>query len=104
MTILLVCGLLLFSPAEGPAATLPPTETSDFLDAIDLSAWDDFFSRLEETEPWQRPSELVRAFAEGEDDPAQLIAWLKARGAGRPHRHGIAVAPDFGHRSAGGPL
>lgn len=80
MTILLVCGLLLFSPAEGPAATLPPTETSDFLDAIDLSAWDDFFSRLEETEPWQRPSELVRAFAEGEDDPAQLIAWLKARG------------------------
>ena len=80
MTILLVCGLLLFSSAEGPAATLPPTETSDFLDAIDLSAWDDFFSRLEETEPWQRPSELVRAFAEGEDDPAKLIAWLKARG------------------------
>ena len=80
MTVLLVCGLLLFSPAEGPAATLPPTETSDFLDAIDLSAWDDFFSCLEETEPWQRPSELVRAFAEGEDDPAQLIAWLKARG------------------------
>ncbi len=80
MTILLVCGLLLFSPADGPAATLPPTETSDFLDAVDLSAWDDFFSRLEGTEPWQRPSALVRAIADGEEDPAQLIDWLKTRG------------------------
>lgn len=81
MTALLLCGLLLLSPADaGPAATLPPAQTEEFLEAVDLSAWDQFFSRMEETEPWQRPSDLFRTMAEGETDPARLMAWLKTRG------------------------
>ena len=70
MRALLLCGLLLLSPLDGPAATLPPTDTGDVLDGVDLAAWDEFFSRLEGTEPWQRPSALVRSLAEGEEDPS----------------------------------
>ena len=83
MRALLLCGLLLFAPADaGPAATLPPTETEDLLEAIDLTAWDDFFLRLAGTESWQRPSALVREMAAGEEDPARLLAWLKEKGLG----------------------
>ena len=64
MRALLLCGLLLLSPLNGPAATLPPTDTGDVLDGVDLAAWDEFFSRLEGTEPWQRPSALVRSLAD----------------------------------------
>ena len=85
MRALLLCGLLLLSPLDGPAATLPPTDTGDVLDGVDLAAWDEFFSRLEGTEPWQRPSALVRSLAEGEEDPSRLIVWLQEKGrAGLP--------------------
>ena len=40
MRALLLCGLLLLSPLDGPAATLPPTDTGDVLDGVDLAAWD----------------------------------------------------------------
>lgn len=81
MTALLLCGLLLLSPADaGPAATAPPAEAEDVLEAVDLAAWDDLFAGLEQTEGWQRPSILVREIAAGESDPARLLAWLKARG------------------------
>ena len=83
MKVLLLCGLLLLAPAEvGPAPTVPPTQTEELLDAVDLSAWDVFFSRLEGTEEWQRPSARMRQIAAGEADPAQLIAWLRSRGLG----------------------
>ena len=81
MTVFLLCGLLLLAPADtGPTATLPPAQTDEYLEAVDLSAWDQFFSRMEETEPWQRPSDLFRTMTEGETDPARLMAWLKSRG------------------------
>ena len=81
MRALLLCGLLLLAPAEvGPAATPPPTETEEFLDAVDLTVWDNFFSTLEGTEGWQRPSALVREIADGGSDPARLLAWLRGRG------------------------
>lgn len=81
MTALLLCGLLLLSPVDvGPSATAPPAEAEDLLNAVDLSAWDDFFTRLEGTEGWQRPSSLVHEIAAGETDPARLLAWLKERG------------------------
>ena len=76
MMAMLLCGLLILSPAQ---TTPPPTEAGEFVDAVDLDAWDDFFSRLEGTEAWQRPSALVRELAEGEDDPARLLAWLRNR-------------------------
>lgn len=83
MRALLLCGLLLLSPADaGPAATLPPSETEDLLEAIDVTAWEDFFLRLEDTESWQRPSALVRQIAAGEEDPARLLAWLRERSLG----------------------
>lgn len=75
MTILL-CGLLLLSPVE---ATPPPAETGELIDAVDLSAWDDFFLKLEGTEGWQRPSALIREIADGENDPARLLPWLKSK-------------------------
>ena len=51
MTAILLCGLLLLSPGQGSMmATAPPSETQDFLNAVDLSAWDDFFARMENTE------------------------------------------------------
>ena len=79
MMALLLCGLLLLSPVDGgPTASEPPSETEDILNAVDLSAWDDLFSRMEGTEPWQRPSALTRELAEGEDDPGRLLTWLKA--------------------------
>ena len=85
MRALLLCGLLLLSPLDGPAATLPPTDTGDVLDGVDLAAWDEFFSRLEGTEPWQRPSAMVHSLAEGEEDPSRLIVWLQEKGrAGLP--------------------
>ena len=81
MSTLLLCGLLLLAPADtGPTATLPPAQTEEYLAAVDLSAWDRFFSRLEGTEPWQRPSDLIRAMTEGEADPERLISWVKTRG------------------------
>ncbi len=81
MNVLLLCGLLLLSPLEAtPSATLPPTETEEYLDAVDLSPWDDFFARLEGTEGWQRPSLLVRELAAGEGEAARLLSWLKRRG------------------------
>ncbi len=83
MTVILLCGLLLLAPADtGLTMTPPPAETEDILDAVDLSAWDDLFSRMEGTEGWQRPSILVRRIAEGETDPARLLTWLKAVGLG----------------------
>lgn len=78
MTLLLLCGLLLFSPE--PAATLPPTETEDIFNAVDLSAWDEFFMDMEGAEGWQRPSVLARQIAEGGSDPARILDWLKVRG------------------------
>ena len=82
MRALLLCGLLLLSPADmGPAAT-PPADAEEYLDAMDLTAWDDYFSRLEGVEPWQRPSVLAREIAAGEADPGRLLAWLKAEGLG----------------------
>ena len=81
MMAVLLCGLLLFSPVEtGPAATLPPAETEDVLDAMDLSAWEDFFFNMEDAESWQSPRTLVREIASGETDPARLIGWLKTSG------------------------
>ena len=77
MTMLLLCGLLLLSPAE---ATPPPAEAEELIDAVDLSAWDDFFLKLEGTEGWQQPSVLIREMANGESDPGRLLAWLKNRG------------------------
>lgn len=77
MTALLLCGLLVLAPVE---ITPPLTEAGELAETVDLSAWDDFFSRLEGTEPWQRPSTLVRELAEGESDPARLLTWLKSRG------------------------
>ncbi len=83
MMALLLCGLLLLSPADAvPAATPPPTEAEDILDAVDLTAWDDLFAAMEATESWQRPSVLVREIAAGETDPARLLDWLKAKGLG----------------------
>ena len=80
MMVLLLSGLLLFSPAEpNPAVTLPPAEAEDVLEAVDLSAWDDLFSRMEQTESWQRPSALVREIVAGEEDPARLLSGLKTR-------------------------
>ena len=77
MTALLLCGVLLLAPVE---ATPPPTETGDIMNAVDLSAWDDLFLGLDGTESWQRPSVLAREIADGGNDPARLLAWLKSRG------------------------
>lgn len=80
MKALLLCGLLLLSPVGAiPASTPPPTETEDILNAVDLSPWDDYYAGLEDTEAWQRPSVLAREMAEGQDDPARLLTWLKGR-------------------------
>ena len=81
MMALLLCGLLLLSPADTvPVATPPPTEAEDVIEAVDLAPWDDLFSRMEDGEAWQRPSALVRSIAAGEEDPARLLAWLKELG------------------------
>ena len=57
MMALLLCGLLLLSPADTvPVATPPPTEAEDVIEAVDLAPWDDLFSRMEDGEAWQRPS------------------------------------------------
>ena len=83
MRALLLCGLLLLAPMDPtPAPTPPPTEAEEYLDAVDLSPWDDLFSSMEGTEGWQRPSVLVREMAEGESDPARLLLWLKGKGLG----------------------
>ncbi len=83
MTMLLLCGLLLLSPVDhSPVATPPPTEIEDLLNAVDLSAWDDYFSQMEGTEAWQRPSSLAREIADGATDPDRLLSWLKTRGMG----------------------
>lgn len=80
MMTLLLCGLLLFSPGDAvPAATAPPAEAEDILEAVDLTAWDNLFSRMEDGEPWQRPSALIRSIAAGESQPARLLSWLKDR-------------------------
>lgn len=80
---LLLSALLLLSPVDGGSPkSEPPAETEDILNAVDLSAWDELFSRMEGTESWQRPSTLVRELAEGENDPERLLAWLKAVGLG----------------------
>ena len=81
MMALLLCGLLLLSPADTvPVATPPPTAAEDVIEAVDLAPWDDLFSRMEDGEAWQRPSALVRSIAAGEEDPARLLAWLKELG------------------------
>ncbi len=83
MMAMLLWGLLLLAPVDtGAEATPPPTESTDILNAVDLSAWDDFFSRMEGTELWQRPTVLARKIAEGEYEPGQLLVWLKAAGLG----------------------
>ena len=70
MMTLLLCGLLLFSPGDSlPAATAPPTETEDILEAVDLSGWDDLFARMADGEVWQRPSVRIQDIAAGESDP-----------------------------------
>ncbi len=80
MTALLLCGLLLLAPAGGdPAVTPPPREADEILDAVDLSAWDDFYLTMEEAEPWQQPSLLADRLAEGRTEPARFLAWLKQR-------------------------
>ena len=72
MMALLLCGLLLLSPADTvPVATPPPTEAEDVIEAVDLAPWDDLFSRMEDGEAWQRPSALVRSIAAGQ--PQMLI-------------------------------
>lgn len=93
MRALLLCGLLLLSPVDtGPTATLPPLETEDYLDALDLTAWDEFFSDQGETEKWQRPSILIRRIAEGEEDPSRLILWLRERAtAGLPDAAAVCL-------------
>ena len=93
MRALLLCGLLLLAPVDtGPAATLPPAETSEYLDAVDLSAWDDFFLSQEGAAAGQRPSALARRIAEGESDPTELLAWLKDRSlAGLPDAAALCV-------------
>ena len=51
MRALLLCGLLLLAPMDPtPAPTPPPTEAEEYLDAVDLSPWDDVFSSMEGTE------------------------------------------------------
>lgn len=83
MMALLLSGLLLFAPADAvPVATSPPAEAEDVLEAVDLAAWDDLFSRMERTESWQRPSRLVREILAGEADPGRLLSWLKENGLG----------------------
>ena len=83
MKALLLCGLLLLAPVDPtPAPTPPPTDAEEYLDAVDLSPWDDLFSSMEGTEGWQRPSTLIREMAEGESDPARLLLWLKGKGLG----------------------
>ena len=86
MRTLFLCGLLLLAPVDAtPASTPPPAEPEDYLNAVDLSAWDDFFTNLEETEGWQRPSALAQRIAEGQTDPAKLLSWLMGTGmAGLP--------------------
>ena len=83
MTTLLLCGLLLLSPTDlVPTATVPPSETEDILEAVDLTPWDDLFARMEDGEAWQRPSALIRSIAAGEEDPARLLTWLTGLGLG----------------------
>lgn len=83
MRALLLCGLLLLSPVDPvPAATPPPTEAEDILEAVDLSAWDDLFARMADGESWQKPSVLIHVMAAGAEDPGRLLSWLKAMGLG----------------------
>ncbi len=86
MMAVLLCGLLLLSPVNGgPEPTPLPTEAEDILEAVDLSAWENFFFDMHGAENWQSPSVLVRKIAAGETDPTRLLNWLKAKGlAGLP--------------------
>ena len=79
MRALLLCCLLLSPVVPGAEPTEPPqTEIEDLLNAIDLTGWDQFFSGLEDTEPWQRPSLLIKRLAEGKTSGgAELLGWLK---------------------------
>ena len=78
MMTLLLCGLLLFPHGDTVSVTTPPpTEAEDVLEAVDLTPWDDLFSRMEDGEPWQRPSALVRSIAAGEEEPVRFLDWLK---------------------------
>jgi|GEM_PF-2842018 len=80
MKVMLLCCLLLLAPADTKIEpTKPPyPEAEDLVAALDLSAWDGFFSTLEDSEPWQLPSLLVRELAEGETSGGtRTLAWLK---------------------------
>ena len=81
---LLLSGLLLLSPLDPGSAqvTPPPAEVEDVLEAVDLAAWDDLFSRMEQTESWQRPSALIHKIASGEEDIERFFTWLKNRSLG----------------------
>ena len=84
MMALMLCFLLTFTAAPGPDPTLPPAEeVGDILSYVDVSAWDEFFDQMEETEPWLRPSLLLGRLGTGEAEEGNaLLLWLQGKALG----------------------